>query len=566
MDSSPMPHEVKEHTVISSEELQALRMRGYADPPFFLRHFLPEWFPGPIPWVHRGVAAIVLRRADFLLEFSDEEGPGGEPSEYTRRDFEKILSNFFWRDTRGEKHYVFHWDPEEPDDITMVLGKNVLIMMPRGFSKTTLLNGLEVFSICYKETDFSLMVSASQGHSNKSVTAIAGQLEQNALIKRCFGAMRPPQRSGVKWSESEGEITTLSGVSLLARGSGSQIRGSNINSKRPKRIIADDLEDRETVGTEEQRKKLKTWFFSDLKYALPRTYKEGTIVVLGTLLHREALTTVMWDDPDFVSVVFGAVDQEGDALWPEAMTLEEIEKDKVSMASKGLLHVHYMELHNRIVAPEDQSFEDKQYLVFPRKPEQSLWVRKAIALDPAISDRRGADFAAIAAGGITADGFFHVQDIWLDKGKDPEFLLEKFFEIAKDFEMTSTDGFGIESIAYQKALLHYVRQMMFREKFFFECQGITHGAQQKDARIMGHLHGRYKSLSVTHQTVFPEYKAQLLDFPNGKKDGPDVVAMMFSLLGPAMPVAGTRGQDGRRPEDDEYGPLEEMIGGNWRRY
>lgn len=548
--------------LISQEELQALKERGYADPPFFLRTFLPDWFPGPIPWVHRGIAAIVLRRADFLLDWSNEPG-----SEYTERDFRKILSNFFWKDSRGEKHFIFHWDPDEPDSITIMLGKNVLIMMPRGFSKTTLMMGLITHSVCYRDLDFELLVSASQGHSNKSVTAIASQLEGNALLRRCFGAMRPPQRSGIKWSESEGEITTLGGVSLLAKGSGSQIRGSNINAKRPKRILADDLEDRESVGTPEQRAKLKQWFFSDLKYALPRTYKDGTMVVLGTLLHREALTTVMWDDPDFVSVVFGAVDAEGEALWPEAMTLEEIEQDKVSMASKGLLHVHYMELHNKIVAPEDQAFEDKQYLVFPRSTSAEGWVRKAIALDPAISEKKKADYAAIATGGITSDGFFHVYDVWMDKGKDPEKLLQQFFHMAQAFEMTSSDGFGIESIAYQKALLHYVRQMMFKEKFFFECQPLSHGNQEKDLRILGHLHGRYKSLSVTHQTIFPLYKSQLLDFPNGKKDGPDVVAMMFSLLGPAMPVAGARGDpSGRRPEDDEYGSLEDMIGGSWRKY
>lgn len=549
----PNPELEASSSLLDSGDIQRLKEKGYANPAFFLRNFLPDWFPGPIPWVHRGIAAIVLRRADFLLEFD---------ADYGQREFEKILSNFFWKDSMGEKHYIFHWDSAEPDEIIMVLGQNVLVMMPRGFSKTTLMMGLITFSVCYREIDFELLVSASQGHSNKSVTAIANALETNPLIRRAFGAMRPPQRAGIKWSESEGEITTLSGVSLLARGSGSQIRGSNINAKRPKRILADDLEDRETVNTPEQRQKLKQWFFSDLKYALPRTYKEGSIVVLGTLLHREALTTVMWDDPDFVSVVFGAIDAEGDALWPQAMTLDEIEADKVSMASKGLVHVHYMELHNRIVAPEDQAFKEDQFLVFPRSPDD--FVLKAIAMDPAISDRKEADFASIAMGGITKDGFFHIYDIWMDKGKEPDKLLEQFFKMLLSFGMTSQDKFGIESIAYQKALLTYLRQLMFKKKFFFECQAITHGNQNKDARILGHLHGRYASKSVTHQGPFPQYKGQLLDFPNGKKDGPDSVSMMFSLLGPAMPVAGSGGDVGLGK--DEYGPIEDMVGGNWRRY
>ena len=537
--------------LLTEEDCAELRRVAYLNPPVFLRTFLPEWFPGSIPWVHRGIIAINLRRADFLLQFDDDYGP---------RELQKIIDNFFWEDSNGERHYIFSLTAE--GKVRMVLGRNVLIMMPRGFPKTTLLLGLITFSVCYQEKDFEMLVSATAGHSVKSLKSIANQLESNPLIKRCFGPMRPPQRSGVTWSESDGEITTLSGVSIMAKGSGSQVRGSNINAKRPKRIIVDDLEDKESVNTPEQRKKLKEWFFSDLKYALPRTYKSGQIVMLATLLHQESLPTVVWNDLDFVSVVFGAIDSDGEALWPEAMTLDEIEQDKVSMASKGLLHLHYLELHNKLVPPEDQSFKPESIIIFPRGKTQ--FTLKAIAMDPAISENTKADYAAITTGGVTEDGFFHVNDIWMDKGKSPDDLIDKYFEMIFDFQMTAGGKFGIESIAYQKALLHYTRQMMFKRKFWFEITPVQHGNQNKIARISGELKGRYGSGSVTHQRPFPLYQSQLLDFPNSKLDGPDAVSMLFNLLGPAVHVAGD--PEGGAAAKDEYPPLDEVLGGDWRKY
>ena len=50
--------------------------------------------------------------------------------------------------------------------------------------------------------------------------------------------------------------------------------------------------------------------------------------------------------------------------------------------------------------------------------------------------------------------------------------------------------------------------------------------------MQGALAPRYKAGYVTHERLFPELKTQLLDWPNGKKDCPDAVAMAVTLLDP----------------------------------
>jgi hypothetical protein len=53
---------------------------------------------------------------------------------------------------------------------------------------------------------------------------------------------------------------------------------------------------------------------------------------------------------------------------------------------------------------------------------------------------------------------------------------------------------------------------------------------------------------------------QLLDWPNGKKDYPDALAMAISLLDPYAAQAADPEKD---LADDDYEPLDKVL--NWRR-
>lgn len=531
--------------------LDKYRVKGFRNPAFFLKTFMADWFPGRMPWVHRGIAAIVTKQCAFLQEFDDE---------YTQKDLDKIIRHFEWKDSEGNEHRTFKL---VGDKLTMEVGLHTLIMLPRGFSKTTLLMGLECWAVCYQETDFDMIVSATQSHADSFLSSVAGQIENNSLILQCFGKLKPDQRSGVKWAESSGEINTITNVSLRARGAGSQIRGQNIDGKRPKRIIVDDLEKPESVATQEQRDKLKSWYYSDLRYALPRLVKDASMLVLGTLLHREALTTVLMRDPQYNVIVFGAVDPDGDPLWEEAMSLAEVESEKGILAQAGMLSKFYLELFNVIKGDEQDSFRDEFITVAPKSPDAA--VLKAIVLDPAISEKKKADFASIAVVGMMPDGLIHVYEVWMKKGANPRELIDKYFELRLVWGLDGNSKHGIESVAYQASLIHLVKEEMFRKSAqsgvnqYFEVKGITHSSD-KVLRIKGVLYPRYASGYITHQRMFGEYTKQLLDFPNDKLDGPDAVAMAITLLDEAAGIAG-----GDSVGEDAYEPLEKLIG-NYRRF
>lgn len=74
------------------------------------------------------------------------------------------------------------------------------------------------------------------------------------------------------------------------------IRGIRHGSHRPELIIADDLENLQSVKTRESRDKLYEWFTKEL---IPLgDLKKTRIVILGNMLHRDSLLMRMRDEID----------------------------------------------------------------------------------------------------------------------------------------------------------------------------------------------------------------------------------------------------------------------------
>jgi hypothetical protein len=185
-----------------------------------------------------------------------------------------------------------------------------------------------------------------------------------------------------------------------------------------------------------------------------------------------------------------------------------------------------------------------------------------MVLDPAISQKQKADFSAIACGGVTAKGLIHVAAMWGKQGATPREQIDKYFEISTRWDCSLH---GVESVAYQAVLIHLLREEMFRKKRYFEITPITHSKnpQSKTERIVGILQPRYANGYIVHNRAFPLLETQLQDFPSGKRDLPDALAMLVHLLDPAAPLAVGEGSD---PEEDEYESLEDLYAGDWRRH
>lgn len=529
---------MSEEKELSQADKVALMERGYEDPVWFMRFFLAHWFPTPLPWFHRATLAVLHRKCAFLERYGE---------------LDRIIRNFTY-ERDGKEIPIFFY---EDGILKMRISRFTEVMMPRGFSKTTLLNGSQIYDIVYQEHPFSVYLSEAGPHANMQAANVKSELEVNPQIIAVFGNIQGSRADNLKWSEDFYETTT--GIAVAAKGRGAQVRGLNHKGKRPSKILLDDVEDKESVATEFQRKKTRNWLYGDVLPALPKQDPNATVVALGTLLHEEALLQTVKKDPDWTTIQLGALDKDGVPIWPYLWDRSDLDRKKQSFARVGELSTYYMEYHNEFRADAVQTFRSDQIIY--KMPEPNEQLETAIYLDPAISDRRTADHAAIAVCGMNERGFIYTLESWGKLGATPRELVDKFFELSK---LHRCRLHGIESNAYQAALVHLVKEEMFRKKHYFEVQKITHKTR-KEERILGILQPRYAAGYIYHSRPFPMLETQLKDFRRGAEQKDDYIDAQAGCIALLDPVAGLAADDNAF-EENSLPPLEEVMGGDWRSY
>ena len=192
---------------LTRDEAKELYRRGFEDPVWWCRTFLHHWFPTPMPWLHRGMIAILTRRAGFLPAYGE---------------LDKIRNNFVFHEVPGDTdsnlRSVFSFAEAVP---AMTLGRFTLIMIPRGLSKTTIRNAITLWEIVYEQKHFPVIVSETAGHAEMQLNTVRGELEGNAKLKAVYGDLVPQRNDNKKWTGNL--LQTRNGITIASRGRGAQI-------------------------------------------------------------------------------------------------------------------------------------------------------------------------------------------------------------------------------------------------------------------------------------------------------------------------------------------------------
>lgn len=173
------------------EEIKQEKLAEFhSDPVKCARQIFPDWFPKPMPWFHRGILAIRLRRADFLLNFGEEQWKDGSRN-WTKKDLAKLVRCFKspidpsnpQSDLEPIFRITFAEDGRTPISIQMKLGQHVALILPRGFSKTTLMNFAELYDILYLNTKLDLYISDTRPQALRQNDTLRRELETNEQLR-----------------------------------------------------------------------------------------------------------------------------------------------------------------------------------------------------------------------------------------------------------------------------------------------------------------------------------------------------------------------------------------------
>lgn len=403
--------------------------------------------------------------------------------------------------------------------------KKVLVVAHRGFGKTSIFNyGIPSQRIVYEKSRFLVPVSASASHAVMQSENLKRELATNPMIAEAVGT----DIKGDVWSKDE--WTTSTGIKVMPRGQGQQVRGMIHHDSRPDFIIVDDLEKSEEVLSPEQRDKLKRWFFSDLYNAVDRALNKWRLFVVGTILHQDALLEDLRNDPTWEHVDFPLCEFDEEkatyvSFWPEFMSDEQVKALASEYRARALIDVFYLEYMNTANPREDAVFRPEHFRYYDESQTDLFGdpdVENVIIIDPSKTRKPHSAFTAIVGVAFRSkDNSLYVRDI-----VNARITTDEMY--AQAFDMADRLGarvIGIEVTSLNEFVTKPFLDAMYKRGKIYEIvelkarKGTGDFASKnkgKEGRILA-LSPYYRMGHVFHNPYCcAVLEEQLLSYPNAK--------------------------------------------------
>jgi len=420
----------------------------------------------------------------------------------------------------GEFHKeIFEvWDSDE---------EFVLLIMPRGWGKTTLVQMLLLREGVYQRSKFPLLVSDTYDQAEEKLEALKSEYEENERITEFFG----DQCNKKHWLKANFQIN--SGTVYKAKGAGQSMRGIKHKSQRPDMILVDDIENDEMVATYAQREKLHKWFHATL---LPSAVRQGRRVrVVGTIVESASfLSTIMeqtaeqiknGEKPTWKILRFGELGPDGESIWPAFRTTEAILKEKKLYQDANRLDIWMRERMSTITS--DSGRLPAKHLRLLELSSDDLWALRMechsviVSHDPAISTNPKADRTAIVVIG------FKGNDVILlaghrQVGMPPDEQVMKALEFANYWKANAV---VYEHVAFQQALKYSYERLKQNFQFIPEVVGYrVPPGSGKTLRIEHALRAPLlDERLLVAEDVYEYVHEEMSGFPNGKRDFLDTI-------------------------------------------
>lgn len=250
------------------------------------------------------------------------------------------------------------------------------------------------------------------------------------------------------------------------------------------------------------------------------------------------------------SIVYeGAYEDDGGLFFPERLNEEKLQELRKSMG----LYKFSNQFLNQTIPDEEQDFKQSWIKTFTELPNEYYTFS---FVDPAISLNDGADYTASVVVHVDAEKNWYVQLANRQRITATQ-TLEHVFNL---YDVYKPSIIGIEDVAYQKSLLHFITEEMHKRRKIVPIKGIrrsnitTHG----DKRSNNSKPFRIRSL-VPRFEFGKIYLAQGLDdllieyksFPRGAHDDIlDALASIEEIVFYPEPKQGE--EDVTNPADPRY--------------
>ena len=445
-----------------------------------------------------------------------------------------IWFRFFMPDYFRNKTPEFHRDLIK----ALIKNNNSFIAAPRGFSKTTIIQGMIAFFCANQLKKFIVLLEKSFTEASEVLDAVRTEFVDNIAIKMVYGvAVGKISNSDAKDKDAQGDMI-INGVRIRGKGFDSPIRGMKYRAYRPDCIILDDIETDEHINSPEQRQKALNKYN---KAIVPALALDGSVKMFGTILHFDSLLNnlIKWHNGKIYRA-YNITNPEKTLLWKERWSYKQLLKKKKEMEVAGKGSAAFaQEYLNNPVDDEERTFKyewlwnpDREYEL---KDLDGHQIDTYASIDPAFSTLEGRDYTGVVVVSIkreTDEWFFRYIK---RERRNVRAMMDLIFEIWENYSHIGLRKIGIARTAFKDQVQPLFREECNKRRIYPSIGEIIEAGKNKEQKIEGALSGRAElgrlwfTKNATDDTEALRY--ELYNFPASKYDDlADAAANISELI------------------------------------
>lgn len=399
--------------------------------------------------------------------------------------------------------------------------RNLCEIAFRGSAKSTIAEEGVCIKAIYREIKHGIILGSSLDRAQERLHAVRRQFEKNERILELYGDLR-----GRPWGDDQIELTT--GCTIQAMGRGQAIRGTKNEDYRPDFILADDIEDLDSIRTAEGREKVQVWFFTEL---LPAGDEPSLRVrMLANDMHPECIANKLKArDSGFVVKIYPweyrGAEGERRATWPDRYPLETIELKRRQLYSLGRGAEYEREYMCHSESPESKPFKPEMIRV---EPTVHTWQAVYSMKDPARTVGPNAAYTGSAVWSWIGPRLL-IWDMW-QRPLMPNEIVEALFA---EHAVYNPIYQGVEADGLNEWLMQPIRQEQVRRGVVLPVR-----AEKAPKGKMDFIRGLQPfamAREIVLATESPEARALFANFPSGRIDAMNALAYALRMR-PGAPI------------------------------
>ncbi len=437
------------------------------------------------------------------------------------------------------------------------------IVLPRGWLKSTICSVGYPCWLGVRNPNIRVLIAQNTfTNATKKLAGIRSQFKSNQLLKTLFPEVIP-DRSHTDKSEAF-ELRRPKPheeATFEAAGIRTQVVSRHYDVIIEDDTVAPDLDELgedNMVPTKDDIEKAIGWH----KLSLPLLTNPGTgrILIVGTRWFEKDLISWNTDhEPSYKGhsracrESNGEPDESGPAVYPERFSDKVLEEMEAALGPY-MFSCLYM---NKPIRSDNMVFQPEWFTFYETPPEDLIcYTTVDLAGDPEESKGKETDFNVVmTCGKDLVTGRIYVLD-YFQRRCNPSDLIAALFSHVRRFHPVKV---GIESVAYQKSMIYWIKERMRSEGEYFWVEPITHGRRSKGSRIQG-LQPLVNSGNLLMRSGHKALLGEMTAFPYGAHDDViDALSMQLPMWAQTRSVKEAR----RIEEGDPWsvdGAMRELEG------